>query len=584
MNDTDNDQHWLREAIFTMRPWYRDMLIASVVVNLVALMVPLFTMNVYDRVIPNAALNTLWVLATGAAIAIVFDWLLRQARSQLAEMAAREVDVRVSAKLYKRMIGIRLENRPASVGAAAKQMQEFDSVREFLASATLTAAVDVPFAFLFLGLIAWLGGIIVLIPLVALAVLIMLVLIIQPKVTAAMDETMKHSTQRQAQLVENLHLLSEIKQLNIQPIMQQRWDDTVDALAANQGISRRYTNTLSHAIVNSQYLVTIALIISGVYLITQGDLSMGGLIAISMLSGRAAAAINQLAVLLLRYKQTSSAITGLDAIMLSEQEHQPKHPLGRSVFSGEIKIEHTDFTYPDCKHPALSDINIEIKAGERIGLIGPAGAGKSTLLAILADQFQASKGQVSFDGIESQQWPPALLRDMTGWVPQQPLLFVGSLLENILAGRKDVSNEQLQQALRTSAIDRFLSRLENGLEYSVGEFGRQLSGGQRQAVTLARAVLGTKSLLLLDEPTSAMDAASENQIISHLQKTAKTTTLILASHKPAMLALCDRLLVLDNGRLVADGPAHEILGRADNRVRSIKINKKTVSADQAEKK
>lgn len=584
MNDTDHNQHWLREAIFTMRPWYRDMLIASVVVNLVALMVPLFTMNVYDRVIPNAALNTLWVLATGAAIAIVFDWLLRQARSQLAEMAAREVDVRVSAKLYKRMIGIRLENRPASVGAAAKQMQEFDSVREFLASATLTAAVDVPFAFLFLGLIAWLGGIIVLIPLVALAVLIMLVLIIQPKVTAAMDETMKHSTQRQAQLVENLHLLSEIKQLNIQPIMQQRWDDTVDALAANQGISRRYTNTLSHAIVNSQYLVTIALIISGVYLITQGDLSMGGLIAISMLSGRAAAAINQLAVLLLRYKQTSSAITGLDAIMLSEQEHQPKHPLGRSVFSGEIKIEHTDFTYPDCKHPALSDINIEIKAGERIGLIGPAGAGKSTLLAILADQFQASKGQVSFDGIESQQWPPALLRDMTGWVPQQPLLFVGSLLENILAGRKDVSNEQLQQALRTSAIDRFLSRLENGLEYSVGEFGRQLSGGQRQAVTLARAVLGTKSLLLLDEPTSAMDAASENQIISHLQKTAKTTTLILASHKPAMLALCDRLLVLDNGRLVADGPAHEILGRADNRVRSIKINKKTVSTDQAEKK
>ncbi|WP_153916298.1 type I secretion system permease/ATPase [Shewanella sp. TC10] len=576
----DTKRHWLLAAFDEVKPFYGSFLIGSLAINLLALVTPLFTMNVYDRVVPNQAIDTLWVLASGASIAIVFDWLLRQARTRLADVAGKQVDIKLSSVLFEKVIGMRLENRPASSGAFAKQLQEFDSIRDFITSVTLVTAVDLPFTLLFLVLIAWLGGVMVFVPLTCMLVLILLSVFMQKRLSVTIEESSKLSTQRQAHLVESLNMLAEIKQNNGQTKASRIWHETVSSLADWQNESRISSNTLSHSVMNCQQLVSIGLIITGVYQIHQGNLSMGGLIAIVMLSGRASSAINQIAMLLLKYQQTRSAITSVESILDLPQENQQQSvSVSQFPFNGSLHLRGASFSYPEQPLAAFSNINLDIKAGEKIGFYGPAGAGKSTLMALIAGQYQLNEGQLFYNQLEAQQWSINRLRQYIGYMSQQPNLVYGTVLDNLLYGLDNVDEALLAQTMMTTGIDKLMDRLGSGLNSQVGEFGRQLSGGQRQAIALCRTLLRQPTLLILDEPTSAMDERSEMQIISSLKMNTTDCTLLISSHNPKVLSLCDRIIVMDKGNIIGEKSASELLEPNKRRIKAVNVRQHSVKKE-----
>jgi type I secretion system LssB family ATPase len=573
------NQHWLTPVINAVKPYYGALLLGSFTINLLALVIPLFTMNVYDRVVPNAAIDTLWALAIGAILAVVFDWFLKQARTQLADVAGREIDVLVSSTLFAKVIGMKLENRPQSSGAYAKQVQEFDSVREFLTSATLVSAIDLPFTLLFLALITWLGGVMVLIPIIAMAVIILTGIVLKNKLNTSVEEASKLATQKQAYLIEYLNQIVEVKQCNGEGKSQRIWEQTVGQLADWQNQSRLIVGSLTHTVMSMQQFTTIGLIAAGVYQIQAGNISMGALIAMVMISGRASSAISQIASLILKYKQTTTAMESVKAILALEQEINDQAIGSELEISGHIRLNNVNFNYPEQTLKVIKDFSIDIKPAEKIGLYGVAGSGKSTLLALLAGQYGTTQGQIFYDDIELKQWPISHIRNNSAWVAQNPSLFYGTVLDNITSGCEPIDTKRLTQAIKLSGIGKIVERLESGLESQVGEFGRCLSGGQRQAVVIARALLKQSKVMFLDEPSSAMDEMSERHLIATL-KNIKNTTMIIASHKASVLNVCDRILVIDKGELTAIKTPQQLFGLPQRKVSSVavKASAKTVSA------
>jgi type I secretion system LssB family ATPase len=568
---------WIRPIFNEVSPFYRSLLIASLAINILAVIIPLFTMNVYDRVVPNAAIETLWVLSLGAFVAVVFDWLLKQARTKLADAAGRQIDVKVSSNLFSKIMGMRIESRPLSAGAYAKHVQEFDSVREFITSATLVSAIDLPFTLLFLLLIFWLGGLMVFIPLIAMTVIIVSGLILQRSLSESVEESSKYASQRQAYLVEFLNQIVELKQCNSEGKAQGLWEQTITQLADWQNKSRETANTLSHTVMSMQQFTTIGLIIAGVYQIQAANISMGALIAMVMISGRAGNAINQLSSLILKYKQTQTAIESVKEILALPQEAQPRVLASNLTITGKINVNQVSFNYPESQLLVLKEINLAVKAGERIGLYGKAGSGKSSLLALIAGQYQPTQGQVFYDDIEARQWSISTIRQASAWVGQSPSLFYGSILDNITESQTDINPTELANVLQQSGITHFIDRLESGLESSVGEFGRNLSGGQRQAVAIARALLRKPKLLFLDEPSSAMDEYAQNQLI-HTLKNLKNTTMFIASHQTSLLKVCDKIIILDKGCITNITSPQQLFSNKNSRLRSIKM---TTSQDNS---
>lgn len=564
---------WIQPILREVKPFYRSLLVGSLVINVLAIVIPLFTMNVYDRVVPNAAIDTLWVLAAGAFIAIIFDWLLKQSRTKLADAAGRQIDVRVSSNLFSKVMGMRLENRPLSAGAYAKHVQEFDSVREFITSATLVSAIDLPFTLLFLLLIGWLGGAMVFIPLVAMFVIITLGFVLQRKLSHSVEESSKYASQRQAYLVEFLNQIIELKQCNSEGKAQGLWEQTVSHLSDWQNQSRETANTLSHSVMSIQQLTTIGLIVSGVYQIQLGNISMGALIAMVMISGRAGNAINQLSTLILKYKQTKTAIDSVKEVLALPQESQPNTLSNQSTITGKITVKDISFLYPEQKNRTLDTVSFSVKPGEKIGFYGKVGSGKSTLLALLAGQYKPSQGQVFYDDIEARQWSLSTLRNASAWVAQTPTLFYGSVLDNVTENNTDIDSVALAKALTQSGVSQFIDRLELGLESQVGEFGRNLSGGQRQSIAIARSLLRQPQLMFLDEPTSAMDDIAERHLI-HTLKNLHQVNLFIASHKQAVLMMCDKVVVLDKGKVVRVVPPTQLFSAKTSRLRSIKTTTK----------
>ena len=566
-----HSDNWLFSVVKEMTPWYRDLIVASLLINLLALAVPLFTMNVYDRVVPNQAFNTLWVLVGGVSVVIIFDWLLRKARGVVTDTAGKYIDNKLSSILFSKVMGMKLEHRPASVGAFARQLQDFDSVRDFFTSVSLVTIVDLPFTLLFLALIGWLGGPMMFIPVVVMVTLLLLGCIIKAKIEKSHTESSALSIKRQAHLFDCLTSITEIKQHNATGAAQKRWEQAISALSDWQNQSRHYSNIVAYSIQSSQQIITIALIVTGVYRISEGLLSMGGLIAIVMLSGRAASAVNQLAMLLLRYQQTKTAIEGLNSIMSLPQENQHSQVITSAEYTGGIRLESVSFKYPDVDMPCLQGIDLTINRGERVGVIGAAGAGKSTLLALMTSQLTPSEGNVYFDNVDSQLWPMALLRDKTGWVGQQAQLIYGSVLENIVLGHHFVDQQRLSKAIELSGLNHYMNRMPHGLETQVGEGGRFLSGGQRQAVAIARALYRNPAVLILDEPTSSLDRNAETALFKSLQSLPRNVTIIVSSHKHSFLSLCDRIVVLDKGVVVAQGTPKEVLRSQDKNVRNNRV-------------
>lgn len=556
----DNKTHWLLQTLKDSAPIYRDALIASVLVNLFALVSPLFIMNVYDKVVPNLAFESLWVLAIGASIAYLFDLVMRQLRSYLIDVAGKKVDIIVSSQLFAKAIGIPLEKRSPSIGGMAKQLGEFDNIREILTSATITTLVDLPFALFFLIIIFIVAGDLAIIPVIGGVIIIGFTLYTQPKLKAAIEEGNKFSSLKHGHLIESLSALESIKANGAEGIVQRSWQQMIGHSANWQLRSKNLSNSVSNIANFIVQFTVVSVVILGVYRVADNVISMGGIIAAVMLSSRAIAPMAQLAGLMTRANHTASALRQLNDLMVQEDEFQNKgHLVSKQRLLGKINVDNVGFSYPGSEKPVLYPMSLTINPGERIAIIGRNGSGKSTLAKLLVGLFQPTTGSLRYDGIDSAQIHPSDLRRNFGYLPQDVTLFHGTIRDNILFGTRQVTEHQLIRAVQLSGVSQFTNLEAEGLDQQVGEGGMSLSRGQRQTVALARATLNDPPVLLMDEPTASLDARAEQQFIRSMQNVSKDRTLLLITHKMHLLQLVDRIIVLERGHVVADGPKAEVL-------------------------
>ncbi|WP_417762957.1 type I secretion system permease/ATPase [Shewanella sp.] len=556
----DHGSHWLLQTLRDAAPIYRDALIASVLVNIFALVSPLFVMNVYDKVVPNLAFESLWVLAVGAGIAYLFDLVMRQLRAYLIDIAGKKVDIIVSSRLFYKAIGLPLEKRSASVGGMARQMGEFDSIRDFLTSATITTLVDLPFALLFMVIIFIVAGDLAVIPLIASVLILLFTLSIQPKLKQAIEESNKFSSLKHGHLIESLAALESIKAYGAEGLVQKSWQQMIGHTANWQLKSKKLSNAVAHFATFTVQVTTVFVVILGVYRVADNAISMGGIIAAVMLSSRAVSPMAQLANLMTRANQMISALRQLDGIMTQEDEFENKgHLVSKQRLMGKLEADNITFSYPGSDKLVLHPLSLRIQPGERVAIIGRNGSGKSTLAKLLIGLYKPSEGSLRYDGIDSAQIHPSDLRRNFGYLPQDVTLFHGTIRDNILFGTRSVTEHQIMRATQLSGVSLFTDMESEGLDRQVGEKGESLSRGQRQTVALARAILNDPPVLLMDEPTASLDARAEKQFMQSMTYVSKDRTLILITHKMDLLRLVDRVIVLDKGRILADGPKAKVL-------------------------
>ncbi len=556
----NSNEHWLWQKIKNTSSIYRDVIIASVMINLFALVLPLFIMNIYDKVVPNLAFESLWVLAVGATIAYIFDLILKQLRAYLIDVAGKKIDIEVSSKLFSKVIGAPLEKRSLSVGGMAKQLSEFDSIREFLSSATISALVDLPFAILFMLCIWLVAGDLVMFPLIASVLIIGYTLLNQSKLRKAIDESNRFSSLRHGHLIECLSSLESIKANGAEGVVQNAWQQMIGHTATWLLKSKMITNSVLNFASFIVQISIICVVVLGVYRVSDNLISMGGIIAAVMLTGRAISPIAKLAGLMTRSNQTFSALKQLDTLMAQEGEFEDKaHLVSRTTLSGSISADNISFTYPSSDQRSLHSMSLNIKPGEKIAIVGHNGSGKTTLAKLLLGLYQPTKGTIQFDGLNHHQIHPSDLRRNVGYLPQDITLFHGTIRDNILFGTRQVTEYQLIRAVQLSGVSVFTDNDSQGLDQQVGESGSSLSRGQRQSIVLARAILNSPQILLLDEPTASLDARAEKQFIQSINATAQNRTMLLITHKMDLLKLVDRILVLEKGKLIIDGPKDAVL-------------------------
>jgi ATP-binding cassette, subfamily C, bacterial LapB len=552
--------HWFWSAIASQRGVYRDVLWAAFLINLFALAFPIFTMNVYDRVVPNHAVETLWVLSIGLLLVLLADFYLRKLRSHFVDEASARIDVQLSSVLMERVLGMRLEHRPQSVGSFASNLRGFESVRDFIASSTVTALIDLPFALIFLAVMAWISPWMVLPVLLAFVLILAIGYILQQRLHELSESTYQASAQRNATLVEALTGIETIKTQAAESVIQGRWERANQFLAQTNVRMRSLSSTASYGTNWLSQVVNLSIILIGVYLISQRELTMGALIACTTLSSRALAPAGQIVGLLMQYQGARTALESLNKVMANPVEREAgQHFLHRRELKGDIEFRDVKFAYPGRDDPVLDGVSLRIQQGERVALIGRVGSGKTTLQKLMLGLYQPTSGAVLLDGIDLRQLDPADVRRNLGYVSQDVTLFYGSLRENITLGLPYADETAVLAAAETACMTDFVNRHPRGFDMPVGERGELLSGGQRQSVGLARAVLHNAPLLLLDEPTSAMDFSTEAQVTRKVTEFAQGKTVVLVTHRTSMLALVDRVIVVDQGKIVADGPRDRIL-------------------------
>jgi ATP-binding cassette subfamily C protein LapB len=553
-------RHWFWGAFAENWGLYKDVLLAALVINLAAVALPLFTMNVYDRVVPNRAVETLWALSVGLVLLLIWDFGLRMMRGYFVDLASKRIDISLSTVIMERVLGMRMEVRPASVGSFASNLRAFESVRDFIASATVTALIDVPFAIIFVLVIGWLGWQIAIPVLVGIFIIIAYSFFIQVKMQALAESSYRAAAQRNATLVESLTGLETIKAQNAEGVMQRKWEQSVAFLARVSAELRLLSNTVVTSALTIQQLVTISVIIVGVYLIGENLLTLGGLIACTMLSSRAIAPLSQVAALMIQYQNAKLALTSLDQVMKQPVERPDDASfVRRERFQGAIEFEKVSFTYPNEEREALREVSFRIKPGEHVGVLGRVGSGKSTINKLIMGLYQPTEGTIKIDGVDIRQLDPAELRRAIGYVPQEVTLFYGSLRDNIAIGMPYAEDSTVLQAIDTAGAGRFVANHPRGVDMMIGERGDSLSGGQRQAVAIGRALLHEPTILMLDEPTSSMDFSTEEALKLKLRVYAAHRTMMLVTHRNSMMDLVDRLIVVEDGRIVIDGPKQQVI-------------------------
>lgn len=555
-----NEGHWFWSTLWQSKRIYRDVLIASLLINLFAVAAPLFTRLVYDKVVPNLAFETLWVLASGIFVVFLFDFILKSLRNYFIDVAGKKSDILISSKLFSKVMGIRMESKPPSVGAFARHLQEFESIREFFTSATVSALIDLPFAILFLVIIWLMAGDLVYVPMVGVVILIVHSLLIQGPLRRSIEEGSRLASQKYANLIESLAGLETVKMLSAQSQFQYRWEEAVAHMANWNIKSRRITDSIQNAAGFVQQSSNVGMIILGVYLIAEGELTMGGLIAATMLSGRAIGPLVQLSLLSTRYNQAKSSMTIINQVMeMPDEQEEGKRYIHRPIIQGKIEIDRVTFHYPDSPVASIRNISLTINPGEKVAIIGRIGSGKTTLERLIMGLYKPTEGHVRIDDTDIVQLHHVDVRRNIGCVPQDSNLFFGSIRDNITLGRPLTDDRDVLDAANRAGVTAFTQSDPAGLERQVGEGGAMLSGGQRQAVTIARAFLGRPPVLLMDEPTSAMDNRSEMHIKHQLSQLKPSETLILITHKTSMLDIVDRVIVMEKGSIIADGPKAQVL-------------------------
>lgn len=554
------------KVIWRYKKYYYQVIIASFVINLLALISSLYVMNVYDRVIPNQAYETLWVLTIGVVLAISFEFLAKMLRSYLLDIAGKKADIVISAMLFHRVMGIRLDKRPASSGSYANNLRDFESIREFMTSASLLALVDLPFILLFIGVISMIGGYLALVPLTIIPIVVIAGLLIQKPLAKGINASMKETSQRQGLAVESIEGIETLKLNNAVNWAQQRWEMLTEKTAFSSIAVRNLTNFMVNFSAAMQQLNTVGLVCLGTYLIHANDvnsrITMGALIASVILSGRALAPLGQIAGLATRFQSARMALAGVRNIFSRpiEREDHKKYISPTSV-NGALRLTNVTYQYNKDGQPALNNINLEIKAGEKVAILGKIGGGKSTLLKLLTGLYEQQQGNISLDELDIRQIDPIFLRSKVGMLTQKPRLFFGTLRENLDLARLDgySSDDDLVRALKRFQLDKIIRQHPAGLDMPLGEDGLGLSGGQKQMVALAQLTLHNPNVVLLDEPTTGIDVDTEKRVLDALEAWTKDKTLIVVTHKLPILRLVDRIIVMDEGKILIDGPKQKVL-------------------------
>ncbi|MET0333475.1 MAG: type I secretion system permease/ATPase [Rhizobacter sp.] len=561
----DPNRHWLWGTLRRFIPYYRSALLAAALSNILMLASGLVTSVVFDKVIPHQAFVTLWALATGGAIALVFDLIARQLRTSLIDRAGKKADLIIGSLLFRQTLGVRMEHRPESAGSYAHHLGQVETVREFFAGATLSALSDLPFIVLFVAMTFIIGGPLGWVLVFAIPTILLMSWLIQSSLRRSMSANMTHQADLQGLLVEAVEGLEDLKAMGAQGRFLRRYEDATAAAAETSLRARSLGGLTNNISAMSQQLITLVMLVVGVYLIEAGTISGGALIASIMFAGRSVGPLGSVVGLATRYQGARAAMVALDRMMQLPTERAPgANYVAHHEVTGRIALRDVSFSYPPTSEGAtapkvLKGVNIKFEPGERVAILGRIGSGKSTVLRLLAGLYQPGEGMVEVDGIDLRQIDPADFRAKVGFVSQEPRLFKGTLRENVLMGRASVDAARLTEVARVTGLDRLIASHPQGWELEVGEMGGLLSGGQRQLVALARCLVTQPQILLMDEPTSSMDAQSETLFLRQLNEALGNRTVIMVTHRPAVLELAHRVMVVDGGKLVLDGPKAQVL-------------------------
>ena len=556
----DRPRAWFWGTLAKFWPIYSHVLIGSALINCFALASPLFIMNVYDRVVPNNAIETLWVLAFGVMIVFGFEFVMRNLRTYFVDVAGKNADIIIASRLLEQLMSMKLANRGPSTGAMANNLREFESLREFFTSGTVLALVDLPFIFLFIGVIWMVAGPVAYVPMAAVPIVILAGAVLQYPLRRVVEQTYRESTQKHALLVETIDGLETIKATAAEGRIQRTWERFVGLTARSAGKARFISSLATTFAQTAIQLATVLVVVFGVYLIAEGEITVGALIAATILTGRSLAPLGSIAAMLTRLQQSRVALTALDSIMKAPVERPAgKTFLHRPRLRGQIEFKNVSFSYTGQQERSLDGVGFKIKPGERIGILGRIGSGKSTLARLMIGLYEPAEGAVLMDGTDIRQIDPADLRRNVGYVSQDNYLFFGSVRDNIAFGAPHLDDQAILRAANVAGVRDFLNTNPLGLDLQVGERGMALSGGQRQAIVIARALLLDPPMILLDEPTSNMDNLSETAFKKRLAAILPGKTLLLITHRSSLLSLVDRLIVVDGGKIVADGPKSEVL-------------------------
>ncbi len=569
--DRHREGHWFWATFWDNKSVYRDVIIASIIINFFVLANPLFVMNVYDRIVPNNAIESLWALALGISVIYTFDIVLKHLRAYFLEMAGKKSDVIISSKLFEQTLGLTMENRKGSIGAFANHLKEFDSIRNFFTSSTIASFVDLPFVLIFLAVIFFIAGSIVFVPTTIILIILLYSFLMKGTIQRSVEATYEASAQKNAVLIETLTSIETIKSLGVEARSQWKWEQAVGEIAKASLKSKMLQSSIGRTTGFVQQMSTVAIILAGVYLIQDGDLTMGGLIATVMLSQRAIGPAGKFANLTTSYQQTKTALNSLNELMKKEVERPSKKKfIQHPAFQGTIEFKNVIFTYPDETKPALNGISFKIKAGEKVGVIGRIGSGKSTIEKLILGFYRPDSGSILIDGIDITQLDPAELRKNINYIPQEVTLFSGTVKDNIAYKAPYIEDKHILKAAKIAGVDDFIKTHPSGYSLIVNEGGSSLSGGQRQSIGIARALLTPSTFYLFDEPTNAMDSSTEAKLIERLKSNTIKNTLVVVTHKMSILKLVERLIIIENGSLVADGNKETVL----EALKSGRINKK----------